>query len=230
MFVIDTSGSIGSARFQLIREFTANITAELLRASPSSAVGVILFDSFARIQFTLQTYTTPGSLLSAINNLPYNGGGTNTVEALTLLLSAARNGTLGLRNDSSKVAIVITDGRSSSTSATLSAAASLHASNIFDVFAVGVDRAYMPELEGIASSPEFVFFTNLFTSDGIQELQERIFPQLCNGMYISNQHVLENYVIVFLKTDLWSQIHFLPIHESHTYVCAIQKHQAFDTR
>ena len=182
MFVIDTSGSIGSSRFQLIREFTANITAELLRDSPSSAVGVISFDSFARIQFTLQTYTSPSSLLSAINNLPYyRGGSTDTHEALRLLLSTAQNGVLGLRNDSSKVAIVITDGRSSSTSATLSAAAALHASNIFDVFGVGVGGAYMPELEGIASSPEFVFFTNLFTSDGIQQLQDRILPQLCNG-------------------------------------------------
>ena len=182
VFVIDTSGSIGSARFQLIREFTSNITTELLRASPSSAVGVILFDSFARIQFTLQTYTSPSSLVSAINNLPYNdGSSTDTAEALRLLLLTAQNGVLGLRNDSSKVAIVITDGRSSSTSATLSAAAALHASNIFDVFGVGVGGAYMPELEGIASSPEFVFFTNLFTSDGIQKLQDRILPQLCNG-------------------------------------------------
>ena len=181
VFVIDSSGSIGSTRFQLIREFTANITAEIIRNSPSNAVGVILFDSFAHIQFTLQTYTSPSSLLSAINNLPYNGRGTNTAEALRFLLSAARNGTLGLRNDSSKVAIVITDGQSSSKSATLSAAAALHASNIFDVFAVGVGGAYMPELEGIASSSEFVFFTNLFTSDGVQQLQDRILPQLCNG-------------------------------------------------
>ena len=43
VFVIDTSGSIGSTRFQLIREFTANITTELIRNSPRSAVGVILF-------------------------------------------------------------------------------------------------------------------------------------------------------------------------------------------
>ena len=40
----------------------------------------------------------------------------------------------------------------------------------------------MPELEGIASSPEFVFFTNLFTSDSIKELQEKILPQLCTGV------------------------------------------------
>jgi len=120
------------------------------------------------------------TLLSAINLLPYSdSGSTDTAEALTLLLSSAQNGALGLRNDSSHVAIVITDGRSSSRSATLSAAAALHASNIFNVFAVGVDGADVTELQAIASNPELVFFTNSFNSRGLQQLQDRIVPQLC---------------------------------------------------
>ena len=181
VFVIDTSGSIGSSRFQLIREFTANITTELIRNSPRSSVGVILFNSSANIQFSLQTYTSLNLLLSAINNLPYSGGGTDTAEALTLLLSTTQNGVLGLRSDSSKVAIVITDGESSNQTATLSAAAALHASNIFEVYAVGVDGADLTELQGIASSPDFVFFTNSFNSTGLRQLQEGILPQLCNS-------------------------------------------------
>ena len=179
--MIDTSGSIGSTRFQLIREFVGNITTELIRNSPKSAVGVILFASSAHIQFNLRTYTTLTSLLSAIDNLPYSGGGTDTDEALTLLLSTARNGVLGVRSDSIKVAIVITDGRSSSRLSTLLAAARLHASNIFDVYAVGVGGAYLTELQGIASSPEFVFFTDSFSSTGLQQLQDGIIPHLCNG-------------------------------------------------
>ena len=180
VFVIDTSGSIGSSRFQLIREFTANITIELIRNNPESLFAVILFDNSAHIQFNLQTYyTNLSSLLSAINNLPYSGGLTDTAEALTLLLSSAQNGVLRLRSDSLKVAIVITDGKSSSSSATLSAAAALHASNIFDVYSVGVDGADLTELQGIASSPDFVFFTNSFNSTGLQQLRDRILPQLC---------------------------------------------------
>ena len=182
VFVIDTSGSIGSSNFQLIREFTADITTELIRNSPRSSVGVILFSNIAYIWFSLQTYTSLNSLLSAINNLPYNDGpSTDTDEALTLLLSTAQNGVLRLRSDSSKVAIIITDGRSSSRTATLSAADRLHASSIFDVYAVGVAGAYMPELQGIASNPDFVFFTSSFNSSGLQQLQDRIIPQLCGG-------------------------------------------------
>ena len=180
VFVIDTSGSIGISNFQLIKEFTANITTELISRSPNSAVGVILFASSAYIRFNLQTYTTLNSLLSAIDNLPYSGGGTDTDEALTLLLSSARNGALGIRNDSSNVAIVITDGHSSNHYATLSAAAALHASNIFDVYAVGVGGADQNELETIASSPEFVFFTSSFDNTGLQQLLDKLLRQLCN--------------------------------------------------
>ena len=181
VFVIDTSGSIGFSRFQMIRELIANITAELIHVYYRSSFGVILFNSNAHIEFNVQNYTSKSALLSAINNLPYSAGGTNTAEALKLLLLSAQNGTLGLRNDSSKVAIVITDGQSDNRSATLSTAAALHTSNIFDVYAVGVDGAYLPELQAIASSPDFVFFTNSFNSTGLQQLQDRILPQLCNG-------------------------------------------------
>ena len=180
--MIDTSGSIGYSNFQVIRKFIANITAELIRVYYRSAFGVILFDSNPHIEFNLQNYTSTSALLSAINNLPYSGGGggTGTAEALTLLLSTAQNGVLGLRSDSSKVAIVITDGESNNQTATLSAAARLHASNIFDVYAVGVDGA---ELQGIASSTDFVFTSSL-NSVGLQQLQQQLIPQLCNGTYI----------------------------------------------
>ena len=177
--MIDTSGSIGSSHFQLIREFTANLTVELINSSPRSKVGVILFSDNAHIQFNLQAYDNLNSLLLAINQLSYSGGGTDTAEALTLLLSTALNGAIGLRNDSSKVAIVITDGYSNDASATISAASALHASNIFDVFAVGVGGANLTELVGIASSPELVFFTTFFNSTGLQQLQDKIIPELC---------------------------------------------------
>ena len=180
VFVIDTSGSIGFSNFQLIREFTANISTELISSSPNSAVGVILFASSAYVHFNLRTYTTLNALLSAIYNLPYSSGGTDTDEALRLLLTTAQNGVLGLRNDSSKVAIVITDGHSSNHYATLSAAAALHASNIFDVYAVGVGGADRNELEAIASSPEFVFFTSSFDNTGLQQLLDKLLQQLCN--------------------------------------------------
>ena len=181
VFVIDTSGSIGSSNFQLIRNFVANIATKLIQNHPRSAIGVILFNDSAHIQFNLEAYTNPSTLLSAINRLPYSGGGTNTAGALRLLLSSAQNGTLGLRYDSSHVAIVITDGRSNNQTETLATANLLHVSNIFNVFTVGVIGAGLMELQRIASSPEIVFFTSSLNSSSLQLLQNNIVPKLCTG-------------------------------------------------
>ena len=181
--MIDTSGSIGDEKFELIRQFTANVTTELINESPGSAVGVILFSNRAQIEFNLTAHTSLDALLSAIRKLPYNGGGTNTADALRLLLNTAQNGGLGLRDDSLHSAIVITDGQSRNQSATNFSAKILHDSNIFDVYSVGVGGADLTELNRIASSPEFVFHTSSFNSDGLQQLKDDLLPHLyiCNG-------------------------------------------------
>ena len=181
--MIDASGSIGRAQFPLIKDFTANLTAEMFYNSPQSAAGVIFIHSYAEIWFNLQAYTNLSALLSAINQLPYRDGSTATDKALTLLLSTAQNEALGLRSDSSKLAIVISGGQSSNQSATLLAAAALHASNIFDVYAVGVGEADLNQLEAIASGHEFVFFTSFINSVDLQQLKVKILQQLCNGKW-----------------------------------------------
>ena len=179
--MIDTSGSVGAENFELIREFTANVTTELINEFPGSAVGVILFGSKAHIVFNLTAHTSLDSLLSAIRELPYNSGRTFTDIALTLLLKTAQNGTLGLSKSSLNTAIVITDGESTNRSATISAANELHASNIFDVYSVGVGNADMAELQDIASSPELVFHTTFFNRSGLRQLKDELLPHLCNG-------------------------------------------------
>ena len=192
VFVIDTSGSIGSSQFQLIREFTASITTELIHNSPRTAVGVILYDDTAHIEFNLRNYTSPNTLLSAINQLPYTGRGTNTSDALRVLLSTALNGSLGLRSGSSRVAIVITDGQSNNQSATLLEAARLNNATIFNVFAIGVGRAHLNELEAIGSSPEFIFHISSFNnSNNLQQVREKILSQLHSGKYCTQNIFLK---------------------------------------
>ena len=184
IFVLDTSGNIGYENFQLIRELVANITIGFINDSPCTAVGVILFANSAHIEFNLQAYTSLSTLLSAINQLHYSKGSeTNTDKALSLLLSIAENGTLGLRQNSTKVAIVVTGGKSNDELVTISAATKLHASNIFDVYAVGVGDADLTELEAIASSPKFVFLANTFSRVGLAEMINEYLPRLLNPWF-----------------------------------------------
>jgi len=94
----------------------ANITINLKLNSPESSIGVILFDYYPRIQFNLEAHTSLTTLLEAINpGLPYSGGfSIDTAGALRLVLSSAQNGLLGIRNETSNIAIVITGRRSNS--------------------------------------------------------------------------------------------------------------------
>ena len=186
VFVIDTSRSIGFSRFQLIRELVENITTSLKVDSPESLFGLITFDRYARFQFNISTHKNFSTLLSAINpGIPYyyySSYTTNTASALSLLLSGGvEGGYLHLRDKTSNVAIVITDGYSSSSSLLRSAANSLHAANIFDVYAVGIGSNSYSELQLIASDPSFVFSTYSLNSLTAQHLEEDVIEQLCSS-------------------------------------------------
>jgi len=184
VFVIDTNENIGFSRFQIIRELTENVTTSLKVYSPESLVGVITFDSFARLQFNISRHTDLATLLPAINpGLPYNRGfSSNTGRALDFLLSGGRQGGfLRLRNETSNIAIVITGGISRSFSFLQSAALSLHAANIFDVYAVGIGGHSFSDLRLIASDPSLVFSTSFLNSFTAQQLVESITEELCSS-------------------------------------------------
>jgi len=149
-----------------------------------SLVGVILYSGTASIHFDLLEYTNKVTLLSAINpGIPYLGGGTNTAGALTLLLSSAQNGRLGLRNGRTHLAVVITDGASDSPLSTQIAANQIHSANIFDeVYAVGVGGADVTELNRIATNPSSVLFTHQFDAAVIRILRRNLTTQLCESL------------------------------------------------
>ena len=191
--MIDTSSSIGSFRYQLVRELTERITIHLKIISPETSFGLITFDTFARFQFSITNHTDINTLLAAINpGLPYyQGYSTNIADALSLLLSGSvEGGFLQLRNETSKVAIVITDGYSSSYSSLQSAAKSLHVANIYDVYAVGIGNNRYSELQLIASDPSFIFFTSYLYHFTAQQLGEDITEQLCSSEYMYDSIII----------------------------------------
>ena len=230
IFVIDTSSSIGFSRFQLLRELIENITINIKVNSPETLFGLITFDNFARYQFNISTYTNLSTLLPAINSgLTYYGGySTNTASALSLLLSGSAPGSfLQLRNETSNVAIVITDGYSSSYSSLYSAANAVHAANIFDVYAVGIGNNNYNELQLIASDPSFVFSTYSLNSFTAQLLEEFVIDQFCSSKWLYCSTGMLQVVCVYnanrnnLTMSKYRCIFFLSLRNSNSkYICA----------
>ena len=182
VFVIDTSRSIDYYTFQLVKELIKNIITHIKVNSPETSFGLITFDVFARLEFDITEYTDLSTLLSAIDTgLPYYGGYyTDTANALNFLLSGGKKGGfLQLREKTPKLAIVITGSYSISSSSLRSAANSLHAANIYDVYAVGIGSHSYSQLHSIASNSSFVSYTRPLSNSTSQLLLEDILKKLC---------------------------------------------------
>ena len=173
MFMIDTSTKIGLTKFQLVKELVENITINIKVNSPESLFSLITFDYDARLEFNISKHTALSTLLPAINpGLPYYNTvfSTDTANALRFLLSGGgEGGFLQLRKEISNLTIVIADCHSFGLSSLRSVTDSLHAANIFDVYAVGIGGNNHDELELIASD---FFSTSSLTNFTAQQLED----------------------------------------------------------
>lgn len=186
---MDASGSVGSSNFQLMKSFVYDITNSFEVASDEVRVGVMSYGSYNSFHFYLNTYlsaSAKSSILSAINNLPYSGGLTNTAGALNGVISTGFSVSNGARPSSQgvpRIAIVITDGHSNSYSATLTAATAVHNAGII-VFAIGIAGANQNELNAIASQASYVAFLSTFNVAQLSALQISISQESCIGKII----------------------------------------------
>ena len=179
MFVLDTSGSIGHSNFNFVRIFVKKVASFLSIGSTRSQVAVILFSSRSYVHFSLTFYRTTTSLVQAINTLPYDdGGSTKTASALQLLEKSYLDGSLGIRRGYKHVAIVVTDGKSSDSDATVRASTSLHSNTDFIVYAVGVGGSQNSELLTIARYSSNVFSAASFTDQLFQQFSSNVIRRL----------------------------------------------------
>lgn len=152
MFIIDESGSIGSANFRLMRSFLHSLISGLHVASNRVRVGIVMYNVEPMAQVFLNTFKDKSELLDFIKILPYHGGGTNTGAALNFTLQEVFIKQRGSRKELGvqQVAVVITDGKSQDEVS--SPAANLRRAGV-TVYAVGVKDADKAQLDQIASYP-----------------------------------------------------------------------------
>ena len=197
-FVVDTSGSIGITNFQYVREFIEDIVLEMNIAVNNSRVAVILFAGTANLYFNLNQFTDKNSLIASINNLPYSGGSTDIPEALNLLRATALSGALGIRSNNRQIAIFLTDGEE--TNNIMPSATALAATNIFQVYSVGVDRARVDQLNVIAlGNSEFVYYHSNFNERSLVVIAERMIEKL-KGMFSYNHVILCKQLHTYIRT------------------------------
>ena len=187
MFILDASGSVGRVNFQNVLNFVSDIVRALEIGPNAGQIAVIRFASSASLIFGLTAHDNQVDLLRAISNVSYTGGGTDTAEALNLLLSRGFIGARSAEEGIPRVAVVITDGLSNNRLATTAAAAAVHAAEPeIIVFAAGIRNFNLNELQVIASSPSsrFVITIANFNSTEMRRLTEAVQLGACQGTYI----------------------------------------------
>ena len=194
---MDSSGSVGSSDFQTMKTFVRDIANSFEIGPNDVQIGVMSYGSSNYFHFYLNTYSTKSAVLSAINAIPYSGGGTDTAGALNGVRTTGFSESKGARPASKgipRVAVVITDGESNDYSATVTAANALHNASII-TFAIGIAGANQNELNAIASQASYVSYISSFNVAQLSALQISISQEACVGrfilVFVLNIHILQ---------------------------------------
>ena len=198
--MLDASGSVEEDNFNfVVKKFVLDFVNDIKVGPNDTQVGVIVFSDTARVELFLNSYATKDGVQTAVQNIQYLSGSTNTADALCKLIQEGYTVNHGARLSSdsvSRLAIVITDGMSNTDSNgclfgtnTVEVAAAVHSFEpSIIVYAVGVtDSIAYGELKTIASNPAFVSTASSFNFLELQGIQEQQTYELCNrGMIIGN--------------------------------------------
>ena len=195
IFVLDSSGSVGSDNYDEVRTFVHTFVSALEIGAKENQVGVIIFGDLPETIFHLNQYWNKEELLQAINGIPYIGGFTNTGDALRLMISEGFTEQSGARLDDDtifRLAVVMTDGKSNRGEPVLTAAPAVHAFRPpILVYVIGVtDSVNVAELEAIATAPEFNDYLESFDPALLLQSQEQRSYEICfKGLHPKKIHV-----------------------------------------
>ena len=130
VFLVYGSGSIGATNFQKQKDFLKQVVGKLNVGTNNVHVGLMEFSNYPSMEFPLSKYTSRGDVMTGIDNMNYMGGGTNTADGIKSMTSQMFSQSSGARSNVPRIAIVITDGKSQSSTLTAAAANQARLDNI----------------------------------------------------------------------------------------------------
>ena len=214
MFVLDSSGSIGTTNFQKIRNFVNTVINDLDIGPTRTQVGVIVFSTDVYVSFHLNTYSDRETLTSAVNSIPYLNSGTNTADALYTLVNQGFVGARPIVQGVPRVAMVVTDGMSNKPKLTVAAAEALRKVPSITTYAVGIGNANITELRTIASThngQKLVRYISSFDLAELERLQEDLREQACTGRYASTNYTTSGFHLeIFVGSVTLSRLFLSP--------------------
>uniref|UniRef100_A0A8C3RGQ6 Collagen alpha-1(XXI) chain n=1 Tax=Cyanoderma ruficeps TaxID=181631 RepID=A0A8C3RGQ6_9PASS len=174
VFILDGSYSVGPENFEIIKSWLVNITRNFDIGPKFIQVGVVQYSDYPVLEIPLGTHESTENLIREMESIRYLGGNTRTGRAIQfafdhLFAKSSRFLT--------KIAVVLTDGKSQDEVKDVAAEAR---KNKITLFAIGVgSEIEEDELKAIANKPSstYVFYVEDYIA--ISRIKEVIKQKLC---------------------------------------------------
>ena len=111
MFLLDSSGSIGDADFEIARDWLISVAKSFQIGKLATQVSVMQFADDVIPEFDLDDYDTIEQVENALKNMRLSKGGTNIAGALKYAAQNITDPGFGARASAPKVVVLLTDGR-----------------------------------------------------------------------------------------------------------------------
>ncbi|XP_057176160.1 integrin alpha-X-like isoform X1 [Triplophysa rosa] len=176
VILFDDSGSITAENFQTMIKFIKTLIAMFL--DTRAQVAVAKFSTKVSAVFHFENFAVNRDPDQLMKDVTQEQGHTYTPSAIRFVLEEMFSVKVGMRSNSQKLLLVITDGKSNDPGEQFNNVILLANKLGITRFAVGIGKEYLlSELELIASSPQFVFETESFSAltSILNQLKEKIF-------------------------------------------------------
>ncbi|XP_077566419.1 collagen alpha-1(XII) chain isoform X2 [Stigmatopora nigra] len=176
VLLVDGSYSIGLANFAKVRAFLEVLVNTFDVGPDKVRIGLVQYSRDPHTEFLLDAHPDTGGVLKALRSFPYRGGSTNTGKAMSYVRERLFRPSGGARPHVPRVAILVTDGKSSD--AFRDPAARLRQAGV-EIFAVGVKDAVRSELEAIANRPASSHVYTVEDFDAFQRISKELTQSIC---------------------------------------------------
>ncbi|KAI5086526.1 integrin alpha-X-like [Silurus meridionalis] len=176
VILFDDSQSIRNEDFIKMINFIKDVIRSF--TNPRAQVAVAKFSSRVSAVFQFENFAADRNADNLMSSITHSQGDTYTPSAIRFVLEEMFQESVGMRNNSQKLLIVVTDGKSNDKNDNFKSVIDLANKRGVTRFAIGVGEEYSrEELEQIASDPRYVFETPSFSSLSsiVSQLTERIF-------------------------------------------------------
>ncbi|CAM4650285.1 unnamed protein product [Leuciscus chuanchicus] len=179
ILLVDGSWSIGRLNFKTIRDFIGRMVGVFDIGPDRVQIGLAQYSGDPKTMWYLNTHGTRQDLLEAVKNLPYKGGNTLTGLALNYILQNNFKPNVGMRPNSRKIGVLVTDGKSQDD--ILVNSQNLRDQGI-ELYAIGVKNADENELRAIASDPDDIHMYNVADFSFLLDIVDDLTDNLCNSV------------------------------------------------